>query len=86
MKAVSIITACKNRELSLESLMTWMQFKEVAEIIIVDWSSDKSLNYLTEWDKGLKSSVSQIKSILINLNHSICCKCCIITKDLEIGQ
>ncbi len=55
MKAVSIITACKNRELSLRvSLMTWMQFKEVSEIIIADWSSDKSLNYLTEWDKRIK--------------------------------
>jgi predicted glycosyltransferase involved in capsule biosynthesis len=55
MKAVSIITACKNREFSLRvSLMTWMQFKEVAEIIITDWSSDKSLSYLTEWDKRIK--------------------------------
>jgi hypothetical protein len=55
MKAVSIITACKNREFSLRvSLMTWMQFKEVSEIIITDWSSDKSLNYLTEWDERIK--------------------------------
>ena len=72
MKAVSIITACKNRELSLRvSLMTWMQFKEVAEIIIADWSSDKSLNYLTEWDKRIKVISVPDQSILINLNHSI---------------
>ena len=46
---VSIITACKNRVNSLKvSLSSWIQFDEVKEIIIVDWSSDEPINYLTK--------------------------------------
>jgi GT2 family glycosyltransferase len=53
--SISIISACKNRNKPLEiSLRSWIQFEEVSEIIIVDWSSDESLEYLTEWDKRIK--------------------------------
>lgn len=53
--SVSLICACKNRNLPLQiSLSSWLLFKEITEIIIVDWSSDKSLNYLTELDPKIK--------------------------------
>jgi glycosyltransferase involved in cell wall biosynthesis len=52
---VSIICACKNREESLRiSLQSWLCFDQIKEIIIVDWSSDKSLNYLTLIDSKIK--------------------------------
>lgn len=52
---VSIITACKNREHALRvSLMSWLCFDEVKEVIISDWSSDKPLNYLTKFDPRIK--------------------------------
>jgi hypothetical protein len=52
---VSIICACKNREESLRiSLQSWLCFDQIKEIIIVDWSSDKSLNYLTSIDSRIK--------------------------------
>jgi GT2 family glycosyltransferase len=53
--SISVITACKNRNKPLEiSLRSWIQFKEVSEIIIVDWSSDESLEYLAGWDERIK--------------------------------
>ena len=52
---VSIITACKNRVNALKvSLSSWIQFDEVKEIIIVDWSSDEPINYLTKIDPRVK--------------------------------
>ena len=52
---VSVITACKNREEALKiSLMSWLNFKEIKEIVIVDWSSDNSIDYLTNFDERIK--------------------------------
>lgn len=52
---VSLICACKNRNAPLKiSLSSWLSFKEITEIIIVDWSSDESLEELTHWDKRVK--------------------------------
>ena len=52
---VSLITACKNRyNPLLISLQSWLLFDEVKEIIIVDWSSDDPINYLTKLDKRIK--------------------------------
>lgn len=46
--SVSIITACKNRDKALAiSIASWMQFDEVKEIIVTNWNSDKSIDYLT---------------------------------------
>jgi|GEM_PF-902982 len=43
-KGISLFTAVKNREnLLAEALPTWVNSPEIDEIIIVDWSSDKSL-------------------------------------------
>jgi hypothetical protein len=48
---VSVICACKNREQPLSiSLTSWLCHDEIREIIIVDWSSSKSLEYLTNID------------------------------------
>jgi hypothetical protein len=53
--SVSLITACKNRYQALRiSLQSWLMFDEIKEIIIVDWSSDKSLDHLTELDSKIK--------------------------------
>lgn len=52
---VSLICACKNRYNSLIiSLNSWLRFEEIKEIIIVDWNSDDSINYLTRLDKRIK--------------------------------
>ena len=52
---VSLICACKNRNAPLKiSLSSWLLFKEITEIIIVDWSSDESLRELTDWDERIK--------------------------------
>ena len=54
-KKISIITACKNRVDALKvSLMSWLNFKEIHEIIIVDWSSDEPIDYLTKLDSRIK--------------------------------
>lgn len=52
---VSLICACKNRLDALRiSLSSWLCFDQIKEIIIVDWSSDKSLNFLVETDPRIK--------------------------------
>jgi GR25 family glycosyltransferase involved in LPS biosynthesis len=54
-KKISIITACKNRVDALKiSLMSWLNFEEIHEIIITDWNSDDPINYLTEIDSRIK--------------------------------
>jgi FkbM family methyltransferase len=53
--SISLITACKNRVDALKiSLMSWLNYKEITEIIIVDWSSDEPINYLTKLDTRIK--------------------------------
>lgn len=53
--SVSLICACKNRNEPLKiSLTSWLLRKEITEIIIVDWSSDESLDYLTKIDNKIK--------------------------------
>ena len=52
---VSIICACKNRESALYSCIgSWLVKKEVHEVIIVDWTSDKPLHDLTNLDPRVK--------------------------------
>mgnify|MGYP003645517727 FL=1 len=52
---ISLICACKNRSKALKvSLSSWLIFDEIKEIIIVDWDSDESINYLSEIDKRIK--------------------------------
>jgi hypothetical protein len=53
--SITVICACKNRDPALKvSLRSWLNFDQISEIIIVDWSSDNSLEYLTSWDKRIK--------------------------------
>lgn len=53
--SVSVICACKNRNHALQiSLNSWLNFKEITEIIIVDWSSDDPLEKLTFLDERIK--------------------------------
>jgi glycosyltransferase involved in cell wall biosynthesis len=53
--SVSIICACKNRNAPLKiSLSSWLSFSQISEIIIVDWSSDESLNDLANLDPRIK--------------------------------
>ena len=48
-RGISLITAVKNRSENLEkALDTWVRFDKIDEIIIVDWSSDKSIKPLIE--------------------------------------
>lgn len=52
---VSLIVACKNRYKPLSiSLQSWLHFKEIKEIIIVDWDSEEPLSHLTELDSRIK--------------------------------
>lgn len=53
--SITIICSCKNRSDALHiSLRSWLNFNKISEVIIVDWSSDKSLEYLTSWDSRIK--------------------------------
>lgn len=52
---ISLVCACKNRyDALIVSLNSWLRFKEIKEIIIVDWSSDEPLNHLTRLDERIK--------------------------------
>lgn len=52
---VSIICSCKNRSEALKiNLLSWLNYKEIKEVIIVDWSSDESIDYLLEYDTRVK--------------------------------
>jgi glycosyltransferase involved in cell wall biosynthesis len=52
---VSVIVACKNREEALKiSLASWLNFNEIKEVIIVDWSSDNPIGYLSNFDERIK--------------------------------
>ena len=52
---VSVICACKNRIKPLTiALHSWLLCDEIKEIIIVDWSSDESISYLTKIDSKIK--------------------------------
>jgi len=52
---VSLICSCKNRAHSLQvSLSSWLLFKEITEIIIVDWNSDETLDHLINLDSRIK--------------------------------
>jgi glycosyltransferase involved in cell wall biosynthesis len=54
-KNVSVVVACRNREDALKvSLQSWLKFDEIAEIIIVDWSSDKSIKFLEKIDGRIR--------------------------------
>lgn len=52
---VSIVCACMNRADILNiNIRSWLHFKEIAEIIIVDWSSEQSLGHLKNIDERIK--------------------------------
>lgn len=52
---VSIICSCKNRYEALKvSLISWLNFSEVEEVIIVDWNSSDPINDLTSIDNRVK--------------------------------
>lgn len=52
---VSIVCAIMNREDMLRtSLFSWLKFKEIGEIIIVDWSSKKDLSWVLDIDERVK--------------------------------
>jgi len=55
MEDISLICACKNRKDALRvSLGSWIAFKNIKEIIIVDWSSDDSIRDLAKMDNRIK--------------------------------
>jgi len=52
---ISIVVSCKDREGMLSvSLRSWLLKPQIKEIIIVDWSSKKSLTYLEKEDDRIK--------------------------------
>tara|TARA_E500000331_G_scaffold243039_1_gene233442 strand:+ start:1376 stop:3070 length:1695 start_codon:yes stop_codon:yes gene_type:complete len=52
---ISIVVSCKDREDMLSvSLRSWLLKPQIKEIIIVDWSSKKSLTYLEKEDDRIK--------------------------------
>lgn len=53
--SISLICACKNRYNALiVSLNSWLQFREITEVIIVDWSSDDPIDHITKIDPRIK--------------------------------
>lgn len=60
--SISIICACKNRNSALRvSLNSWLNFKEISEIIVVDWSSDEPISPFTSLDPRIKIVTVQNK-------------------------
>ena len=52
---VSLVTACKNRNDCLKAVLpSWLSYKQITEIIIVDWNSDTPLKGLEQLDKRIK--------------------------------
>ncbi len=52
---VSVICACMNRNDILKiNIMSWLNFSEIGEIVIVDWSSERSLHDLIYLDSRIK--------------------------------
>lgn len=52
---VSVVCACMNRNAILRiNLMSWLNFPQIGEIVIVDWSSNESLSHLTSLDPRIK--------------------------------
>jgi hypothetical protein len=50
-----LICAAKNRtESLLVSINSWIQFKEISEFLIIDWSSDRELSFLSTLDPRIK--------------------------------
>lgn len=53
--SISLICSCKNRIDALRvSLNSWVKFKEITEIIIVDWNSDEPIDFLLNYDERIK--------------------------------
>lgn len=54
-KKVSVVLGCKNREDILNiSIHSWIKHEPIKEIIITDWSSDKSIKYLESISPKIK--------------------------------
>lgn len=52
---VSVICSCKNRTEALRvTISSWLTFKEIKEIIIVDWNSDEPIDFLLSYDERIK--------------------------------
>lgn len=52
---ISVVTAVKDREQMLKiSLNSWVNFKEINEIIIVDWDSKNKIDYFENIDSRIK--------------------------------
>jgi hypothetical protein len=52
---ISVISACGNRGKALSvSVSSWIQFDEIDEIIITDWSSIEPVTHLTQLDSRIK--------------------------------
>jgi glycosyltransferase involved in cell wall biosynthesis/GR25 family glycosyltransferase involved in LPS biosynthesis len=52
---ISVICACKNRNDALRiSLSSWLNFKEISEIIVVDWNSDEPVEKFLSLDDRIK--------------------------------
>ena len=53
-QTVAIISTCKNRQEMLSvSLASWLANRSVSEIVITDWSSNFSLQYLSKIDSRI---------------------------------
>jgi glycosyltransferase involved in cell wall biosynthesis len=60
---VSLFTAIKNRsELFEEALKTWLEHKEIDEIIVVDWTSDRPV-------KAIIDNIQDERITLIRVEH-----------------
>jgi GT2 family glycosyltransferase len=52
---ISVICACMNRmEILKVNIMSWLNFSEIGEIVIVDWNSKQPLYDLLKLDKRIK--------------------------------
>jgi len=89
---ISILTAVKNRSENLgRVLQTWVQHDEVDEIIIVDWSSDKSIKPIIDTYQNGKIFLFEATnqpywhiSIVMNLAFRLSSRTSIVRVDADV--
>ena len=92
-ETTGIVCGVMNREAMLKvSLASWLNVKEVSEIVIVDWCSKNSLKYLEKLDARIKvvrvenqKYFNVAKSKNLGMNESTCDKVLILDVDYIIN-
>ena len=85
-ETIGIVSVCMNREKMLKvSLASWLLYSEISEVIIVDWTSDKNLQYLEKLDTRIKVvRVNNKKYFNIGEAYNLAFDSCSVDKVLKM--